>query len=276
MQNSCYPVIKWVGGKRQLLDQIKDRMPAHYNRYFEPFFGGGALFFHLAPETAIINDFNSQLINMYSQIKSNLTSFINLIDRYQLQYNILSTTQEKANYYYNIRSLYNDNIKKNNMSIESAAQFIFLNKSGFNGLYRVNKKGEYNVPCAKRDKLNLYDPENIKKVSNLLSKATLLCVDFETACQDAKKDDFVFFDSPYFDTFDTYQSGGFSENDHIRLAALFRRLTDKGVKCMLTNSNTDFVKNLYADYEIDVVGVKRMVNRDSNNRVGQEIIVRNY
>lgn len=276
MQNSCYPIIKWVGGKRQLLEQIKDRMPTHYNKYFEPFFGGGALFFHLAPETAIINDFNPQLINMYNQLKSNLPSFINLINCYQSQYNNLSTTQEKANYYYNIRSLYNENIKKNNMSIESAAQFLFLNKSGFNGLYRVNKKGEYNVPCAKRDKLNLYETENIKKASNLLSKATLLCGDFETACAGAKKGDFVFFDSPYFDTFDTYQPGGFSEEDHIRLAALFRRLTDNGVKCMLTNSNTDFVKNLYGNYKIDVVDVKRMVNRDSNNRVGQEIIVRNY
>lgn len=143
-------------------------------------------------------------------------------------------------------------------------------------MYRVNSKGFFNVPPAHRKSLNIYSQDNIKDVSKLLKKCTIVHGDFEAACKDAKKGDFVFFDSPYYNTFDAYQTGGFSKNEHKRLAKLFKKLTDKSVFCLLTNSNTDFIKTLYKDYTIEKISVKRMINSNGNNRTGIEVIVTNF
>ena len=275
-QTNCCPIIKWVGGKRQLLSAIKARMPQTYGTYYEPFFGGGALFFELQPERAVINDFNDQLINLYKQIKDNHTSVVSIIDKYQETYNSFKDKSDKLNYFYALRNKFNSFLRSNIKNPESAALFIFLNKAGFNGLYRVNANGEFNVPSAHRDKINAYSLENIQAVSSCLRKATILQGDFEDACKDVRPGDFVFFDSPYYDTFDTYQAGGFDEKAHRRLATLFRQLSDRGVKCMMTNSNTDFIKELYSDFNIEVIDVKRMVNRDATKRTGQEVIITNY
>ena len=134
----------------------------------------------------------------------------------------------------------------------------------------------YNVPSAHRKSINIYDNDNIAAMSEVLQKTKIMCGDFAKACEDTKKGDFVFFDSPYYDTFDTYQAGGFSEADHVRLFELFKDLSDKGVYCMMTNSNCEFIKDLYKDFDINVVDVKRMINRDGKNRVGKEVIVTNY
>ena len=273
---NCTPVIKWVGGKRQLLSEIKARMPKEYGTYYEPFFGGGALFFELQPKKAVINDFNDQLVNLYRQIKNDCQAVVTIIDQYQNTYNAFENKSEKLDYFYSLRKKFNEFLKSGAKSPESAALFIFLNKAGFNGLYRVNANGEFNVPSAHREKINAYQIENIQAVSAALGKSTILQGDFEAACQDAKEGDFVFFDSPYYDTFDTYQAGGFDEAAHRRLAALFKKLSDRGVKCMMTNSNTDFIKELYSEFNIEVVNVKRMVNCDATKRTGQEVIVTNY
>ena len=273
---NCTPVIKWVGGKRQLLSEIKARMPKEYGTYYEPFFGGGAHFFELQPKKAVINDFNDQLVNLYCQIKNDCQSVVAIIDQYQNTYNAFENKSEKLDYFYSLRKKFNEFLKSGSKSPESAALFIFLNKAGFNGLYRVNANGEFNVPSAHREKINAYQIENIQAASAALGKATILQGDFEAACQDAKEGDFVFFDSPYYDTFDTYQAGGFDEAAHRRLAALFKKLSDRGVKCMMTNSNTDFIKELYSEFNIEVVNVKRMVNCDATKRTGQEVIVTNY
>jgi DNA adenine methylase len=270
------PIIKWVGGKRQLLNKLKEKVPKDYNAYFEPFFGGGALFFELKPENATINDFNTQLINVYNQIKNNKKRVVNNLTKYQNEYNNLKDDKEKTKYFLDKRTEFNKYIQKNKLNTISAALFIFLNKTGFNGLYRVNKNGLLNVPSAHKNTVNTFDNDNINEVSSLLKKCTILNDDFENACKNAKSKDLVFFDSPYYDTFDTYQSGGFSVEDHKRLFKLFKSLTEKNVYCILTNSNTDFIKNLYKDYDIEVVSVKRMINSDATKRTGEEVIITNF
>lgn len=275
MPKSCSPIVKWVGGKRQLLTRINELLPSEYGTYYEPFFGGGAVFFHIAPERAVINDFNVQLMNLYFQAKNALQELMRLLDFFQDTYNRMDKT-EQCDYYQQLRRKYNHKIEMDENDVEMAALFVFLNKTGYNGLYRVNSNGQFNVPFSHRKSVNLYDKDNIKLVHEALKKAEIMCGDFEKACQNAVRGDFVFFDSPYFDTFDAYQSKGFSRNDHERLARLFKELSGRGVYCLLTNSNTDFIKSLYQDYIIEVVPVKRMVNRDASKRTGEEVIIRNY
>ena len=270
------PIVKWAGGKRQLLPEIKKRMPKEFGTYYEPFFGGGALFFDIAPKKAIINDYNIQLINVYNQVKKDYDMVTLYLKDFETSYNSFKTDEEKTRFYFDMRDQFNYLIKTNELSFLSAAEFIFLNKAGFNGLYRVNANGEFNVPSAHRKNLNLFDIENMKEVSALLKRCTIKQGDFEKACNRARENDFVFFDSPYYDTFDNYQAGGFSEDDHLRLARLFRRLSDRGVKCILTNNACDFIKDLYQDYNVEEVDVKRMINCDGNNRVGKEVIITNF
>lgn len=268
------PPVKWVGGKRQMLEKIKDRMP-EFETYHEPFFGGGAVFFGVLPERAYINDSNKQLINMYIQLRDNVDQVMSLLDVYQFAYNTKEDMQKKDEYFKYIREKYNEHIKNNILSVETAALFIFLNKASFNGVYRVNSKGLYNVPSAHRKEVKAYEKINLKTISAALKDAVITCGDFEEACK-AQEGDFVFFDSPYDDTFNTYQAGGFTRKDHERLASLYKRLSDKGVKCMLTNSNTEFIRKLYKNYEQEVLPVKRMVNRNSDGRKGEEIMICNY
>lgn len=270
------PVIKWVGGKRQLLGVLEEKMPSRYGTYFEPFFGGGALFFDLAPKDAVINDFNPQLVNLYRQIKNHSAGVMKLLKVWEAEYNSLDDMSAKNAYYYQKRVEYNDCLTSGERSVKSAALLIFLNKSGFNGLYRINQAGLYNVAAGHKKKLSLFDEDNFVAVKQALQHAQIKRGDFEKACRSAKKGDFVFFDSPYYDSFDTYQAGGFSATDHARLAQLFSDLSDAGVYCMLTNNNCDYVKELYSGYNIEEVDVRRMVNCDSSKRTGTEVIVTNY
>ena len=270
------PVIKWAGGKRQLLPEIEKYIPKSYNTYYEPFFGGGALYFHISPTKAIINDINPQLINVYNQIKFNSSELIEILSIFEIEYNSFCTMEEKDKYYYSKRAEYNNCLFNNIQTVYSAALLIFLNKTGFNGLYRVNKTGQYNVPSGHKEKINLYDKNNIQEIQSLLNSVTICSDDFENVCETAQAGDFIFFDSPYYDTFTSYQASGFSEKDHKRLHNLFRRLTEKGVFCMTTNNNCEYIRNLYKDFNIREISVKRMINRDASNRTGEEVIITNY
>lgn len=270
------PVVKWLGGKRQLLHAIKERLPLKYGKYFEPFFGGGALFFDLCPKNAVINELNDQLVNVYVQIKNNPQQVIYYLEIYQSIYNSGTTDDERTESYYGARDDFNSLISEHIYSAESAAILIFLNKAGFNGLYRVNSEGHYNVPSAHRKSLKAFDENNIFEVSKALQSCIIKQGDFEDGCKYVKKGDFVFFDSPYFDTFDTYQADGFTEKDHKRLARLFNKLSNRGVFCMLTNSNSEYIKDLYKNYKIEIIDVKRSINSDGSNRTGSEVIIRNY
>lgn len=270
------PVVKWAGGKRQLLPEIQSILPTKYGTYYEPFFGGGALYFDLLPKKAVINDFNPLLMNVYLQIRDNAKVIYSLLSDLDKTYNRYPTDAERTKYYYSLRDSFNDCIRKNKLSEYTAALFIFLNKAGFNGLYRVNKSGLYNVPPAHRKEIHSGSQENIFAVSDALSKTTILTGDFEDSLKGIRKGDLVFFDSPYYDTFDTYQPGGFSMEDHIRLCHLYDRLTEKGIYCILTNNDCDFIKELYKEYHIKEIPVKRMINCDGQNRVGKEVIITNY
>lgn len=270
------PVIKWAGGKTQLLEDIRRRMPKHYNRYYEPFLGGAAVYLAIQPERSTLNDVNPQLINVYRQIQTAPDELIHKLQAIQKKYNGLPDQEQKDCFYYDIRDSFNRYKRNSDMSVRAAALFIFLNKTCFNGLYRENRKGSFNVPSGHKSSIHVCNPENIHQVSRLLQKAILLNGDFEAACETADAGDFAFFDSPYFNTFDAYQAGGFTETDHRRLAALVESLTEKGVKCMLTNSDTEFIRNLYTSCHIETVPVRRNICRDGRKRTDTEIIITNY
>lgn len=277
------PFVKWAGGKRQLLEEINKRMPKNYNRYFEPFVGGGAVLFNLQPKDAIINDINSSLINAYRQVKKSPIELIKAIEELDN-----SIPEDGKAYYYEIRQKYNDKLMQEDFDVELAAMFIFINKHCFNGLYRVNGKGLFNVPYNNSRQAS-YNVGNIMDISKYLKTITILDGDFEYACKGAGKGDFIFLDSPYAPlnttTFESYTKEGFDKDSHIRLAELLKELTIKGCHCMLTNHNTEFINKLYnnlfddnSKYKIyiDVVSVKRMINSDANNRKGEEVIIYNY
>lgn len=276
IHSKCAPFVKWAGGKRQLLSQIRERMPEKYNNYFEPFVGGGAVFFELLPEKALINDINRALINAYRRICNSPKDFLSSINMLDAD-----MSEDGKKYYYALREHYNDKLMREEFDTELAALFVFLNKHCFNGLYRVNGKGLFNVPYNNSRAASV-EEELIYAVSEHLQGVTITDGDFEAACQTAQKGDFIFIDSPYAPlnptSFESYTKEGFDVESHKRLAKLFEELTNRGCFCMLTNHNTDFINDLYGGkgYKIDVVDVKRMINADASNRVGKEVIICNY
>jgi len=274
--SSVTPFVKWAGGKRQLLPQIKERMPEQFNNYYEPFVGGGAVTFELLPENAVVNDINKSLVNAYRQICDAPDEFLEAINKLDNE-----MWEDGKAYYYSLRELYNDKMMKSEYDVELAALFVFINKHCFNGLYRVNGKGLFNVPYNNSRKASV-DENAIREISKYLKKVTILEGDFEAACEGAMEGDFVFIDSPYAPlnptSFESYTKEGFDIESHKRLADLFDELTARGCYCMLTNHNTELINELYGNkgYRIDVVSVKRMINSDASNRVGEEVIICNY
>lgn len=274
--SSIAPFVKWAGGKRQLLPQIKKRIPEKYNNYYEPFVGGGAVIFELLPKNALLNDINKALINAYKQIRNASEAFLIAVNKLDKE-----MWEDGKKYYYSLREHYNDKLMKAEYDVELAALFVFINKHCFNGLYRVNGKGLFNVPYNNSRRVSV-DEKTIMEISKYLQGVTITDGDFEAACKDAKKGDFLFIDSPYAPlnptSFESYTKEGFDIDSHKRLAKLFDELTDKGCYCMLTNHNTDLINELYGNkgYKIDVVSVKRMINSDASNRVGEEVIICNY
>lgn len=275
-EQSLKPFVKWAGGKRQLLGKILERIPHTFENYIEPFLGGGAVLFALQPKRALINDINASLIHTYKTIASDPQEFIAKIN--ELDSRIAEGGKE---YYYLIRDLYNSKLMREEFDLELAALFVFLNKHCFNGLYRVNAKGLFNVPYNNSKKSSI-DENVILEVSEYLKDLTICLGDFEEACKDAKEGDFIFLDSPYAplnpSSFESYTKEGFDIESHIRLAKLFDNLTKRGCFCMLTNHNTEFINDLYGNkgYKMDVVSVKRMINSDATKRTGEEIIICNY
>ena len=270
------PGLKWAGGKTQLLDQLTSKMPKTYNRYFEPFIGGGALWLSVAPPNAFINDTNKQLMNLYSQLKINPDGIIDTINK-------LDRNACDSEYYYQVRSKYNEKIAENLLDAECAGMMIWINKHCFNGLYRVNGKGLFNVPYNNKTNITSFDENNIYTIADYLqnSDTSITCMDFETICSDVKTGDFVYFDSPYVPAsstadFTDYTKDGFSEQDHRRLAALFRDLDQRGALIMLSNNNVPFVHELYDGYNISEISVKRMINSNATKRTGEEVIITNY
>jgi len=277
MSDEIKPFVKWVGGKRQLIPHIEKRLPKNINNYFEPFVGGGALFMHLMNENTTINDYSEDLINVYNQIKNSHNKLLKKLDELEKEHE-----KNPKEYYYKIREMDRTKDWDKVDDITKAARFIYLNKTCFNGLYRVNKKGYFNVPFNNKKTVNTYDKENIINLNKFLNKpgVKILSGDFGKAVKNAKKGDFIFFDPPYDmlkeDTFESYTKEGFGVEGQKKLAKLFKELDKKGCYVMLTNHNTPLINELYKDYNIDLVDVKRMINSDAKNRKGQETIIYNY
>ncbi|GHU47314.1 modification methylase [Spirochaetia bacterium] len=278
--SSLKPFLKWAGGKRQLLPEIKKQFPVHveeYN-YYEPFLGGGAVFFDLQPRKAVISDTNSQLIMTYMAIKMDLENLMTLLADYK--------QKNDKEYYYSIRNLDRDSKHFNTLSdTEKAARFIYLNKTCFNGLYRVNAAGLFNVPFGKYKNPSLYEEpvlQNIHEYFNS-SAVTILNEDFESAVSNADTKSFIYFDPPYHSpdktNFTGYQSKGFDENEQERLQRVMVRLTERGLRCLLSNADTEFIRDIYNHHYFHLIPVKakRLINSDSAGRGSvSEVLVKNW
>ncbi len=273
-----HPFVKWAGGKTQLLDKIRTLMPKKYNHYFEPFIGGGALLFNVAPKNFTINDFNSELVQAYKCFTNN-DDFRALVEK--LNFYQKNHSEEQ---YYQVRAMDKEEGFLSLPIYERAARMIYLNKSCFNGLYRVNSKGYFNVPSGKKETVNCYEEANLNEIADFFSnsKFEILNGDFEKAVENAQKGDFVYFDPPY-DTwedknsFTSYAKNPFGKDEQKRLAEVFKKLSDKGVFVMLSNHNTEYIRELYKDFNIHVVEAKRMINSKATGRGNvEEVLVTNY
>lgn len=268
----CKPVIKWVGGKRQLINELKSFLPKKYNRYFEPFIGGGALFFSLKHQNAFISDYNYELTNLYSIIKDKPDEIIKDLKKHK-------NTEE---YYYEMRALDRDEKKYKRLSnVKKASRFIYLNKTGFNGLYRVNKSGQHNVPYGKYKNPTWLDEENLLECSKLLAQTEIQTGDFEIIKEHIQKGDLVYFDPPYVplneNSFTSYTHNGFDSNMQERLKKLCDYIDSIGAYFMLSNSYTEYILDLYKDYDIKTVMANRAVNCKATGRGKiKEVVVLNY
>ena len=265
------PFVKWVGGKRQIIEKIKEHAPKEFNTYFEPFVGGGAVLFELVPEKAVINDY------VYNLLASKKLNYLYK----QLKIHENNNSEE---YYYAIRGMDRDKeIFDKLKDYERAARTIYLNKACFNGLYRVNSKNQFNVPFNKRKKVNTFEKDNLEAIHEYLTinNITILNGDFEDSVEKAEKGDFVYFDPPYDnlkdDSFTSYTDKGFGKDEQVRLFNCYKRLDEKGVKVMLSNHNTPFINELYKDYTITVISAKRNINSVGSKRGAvEETIITNY
>ena len=265
LNNSAKPILKWAGGKTQMLGDLLPKVPKSYGRYIEPFFGGGAMFFALQPENAIIADSNPELINMYRQVAENVDEVISCLKKYE------NTTEM----FYAVREQDWMCLPK----VEAAARTIFLNRTCFNGLYRVNKQGKFNVPYGKYANPRICDEEGLKAASEALKKAEILCGDYLLVLEHyAQAGDFVFLDPPYlpiseYADFKRYTKEQFYEEDHVELAKMIMRLQERGCHVVLTNSNHPLVHELYAPFTIDVIQTKRHISCNGSTRKGEDVIV---
>ena len=271
------PFVKWAGGKRQIIDKLKMYVPYEYNTYYEPFVGGGALLFELSPKKAVINDYNEELMNVFNCIKDE-----NKFSKMCLELNHHEVNHSEE-YYYEIRNKDRDKNKfKKLADYKRAARTIYLNKACFNGLYRVNSKNEFNVPFGKKTKVNTYEGQNLGIVHSYLNfnDIEILSVDFEESVASAKAGDFIYFDPPYdseTSTFNSYTENGFGKEEQVRLARVYKELSDRGCYVMLSNHNTSLVKELYKDFNIHVIEAKRNINANGKKRGKvEEVIITNY
>lgn len=269
------PVVKWVGGKRQLLDRLIPLIPTTFTTYCEPFIGGGAVLFSLQPQNAIINDINSELIGVYNAIKYNIDELIARLEKFE-------NTKEC---FYEVRSWDRDEAFYNQLTaIDKAARVIFLNKTCYNGLYRVNSAGEFNTPFGRYKRPNIVNEVTLRAVHDYFNKAniTILNSSYKQAVQGLPKDSFVYFDPPYDPisvtaSFTGYNAGGFDNLDQIALRDCCRQLDQAGIKFMLSNSSTDFIRDIYQEFDITIVPAKRAINSVGSKRgTVDEVIVRNY
>jgi DNA adenine methylase len=263
------PFLKWAGGKGQLIQQYNSYFPKTFKTYYEPFLGGGAVFFYLNPSQAILTDINSELINAYQCIKYHVEELITLLNMHQLRH--------CKEYYYEVRQW------KDLTHIEKAARLIYLNKTCFNGLYRENSKGEFNVPLGKYKNPKICNPSLLRSICSTLQTARVEVRHFKDVLNEAKNgDDFVYFDPPYHpisstSNFTAYSRNSFSQTDQIKLKEVFAELASRGVQVMLSNSDCQFIRELYSEFNIHPILASRLINSKPNKRGRiSEVLITSY
>jgi DNA adenine methylase len=270
------PFVKWAGGKTQLLADLDARLPLQFSRYYEPFLGGGAFYFHLASQRkflAFLSDANIELIATYTTVKRDVHTLIAFLKKHEANY-----TKDPVRYYYSLRAAK----PRNRLAI--AARFIALNKTCYNGLYRVNKSGIFNVPIGRYEDPTICDREQLYNASLALndSMATIVACDYKQGLKNARKGDFVYLDPPFYPISSTanfvdYTKQGFAKRDQVELASMFNELDNRGCQVLLSNSDTELTRQLYSEFKIDRVLVKRAINCKAVSRSGHaELLIYNY
>jgi DNA adenine methylase len=268
------PFVKWAGGKGRLLSQLRPLLPkgGEHMRHVEPFVGGGALFFSRRPERALLTDINPALVATYAAIRDDVPGVIEALRR-------LAHRHSKESYY-QVRERYNQSRRAS--TSKRAAMFIYLNKTCFNGLHRVNRKGEFNVPAGSYKKPRILHEDGLHTASRALQGAHLKCASFDALLEDAKPGDFIYFDPPYEPvsqtaSFTSYACDGFSQADQTRLRDVYEALDRRGCKLMLSNSDVRFIRKLYGGFNITTVAAPRAINcNDKKRGKVSEVVVRNY
>ena len=252
------PFLKWAGGKGRLIAQYRPHFPQHFGAYYEPFLGGGAVFFYLQPEQAVLSDVNPELVNVYTCVRDQIDDVLKYLETHACQHG--------HDYYYRIRAL------SPSTPAERAARFIYLNRTCFNGLYRENSKGQFNVPMGRYKKPKICDPVLLKAVSDVLQAVQIRQQPFETILKVAQSNqDFVYFDPPYHpisatSDFTAYSKGAFTAEDQTKLAQVFTELASRGVQVMLSNSDCPFIRDLYQAFNIYSVQAARAINSNPQKR----------
>lgn len=273
--NKLSPILKWAGGKRQLLPQIIPLIPTNYKKYYEPFVGAGAVLLDLQPQEAIISDTNTELINVYHVIKTQPAELIELLKKYE---------QKHCNsFYYSIRNADRDVESFGKLSdVEKAARTVYLNRTCYNGLYRVNRFGYFNTPIGHNSSIQIVNEKGIKGIHGYLNsaKVTLLNCDYRDALKGIRRNDFVFFDPPYYpmnrDSFLRYDSSYFGIKAQEELKSVCDALTKRGIRFIETNSDCPEIRELYSNYRQFEVDVRRCINAKAEGRRGKEMIICNY
>jgi DNA adenine methylase len=281
--NKLCPFIKWAGGKSQILSTIDGLIPAYFGRYFEPFLGGGAVFLHITNKKkihfgAFLSDLNEELINAYTVVRSNVERLIEILTTHEQEYNT-----SPARFYYNLRD---SSIPLRRNLVERAARFITLNKTCYNGLYRVNKQGKFNVPMGRYKNPCICDHDNLRSISKVLRKSSTRIErgDYKRILlENAAEGDFVYLDPPYDPTgptagFTGYTDSGFTYKDQYELANLFKELDDRKCLILLSNSYTPLIRELYYGFKnIKMVSTLRAINSNASRRTGHtELLISNY
>lgn len=273
------PFVKWAGGKRQLIPILNENLPKSFGTYYEPFLGGGALLFHILTERdgqkCSISDLNSDLVLAYTTIRNRIDELISSLKSHEKNYQ-----KNSKSYYYLIRE------SNPRSEIEKTSRLLFLNRTCFNGLYRVNSKGKFNVPLGRYTNPNIVNEDNLRSVSDILqsSKVSIKCRDFEAVLRDAKKGDLVYFDPPYQPVsetanFTSYTNRDFTIDDLDRLAKLCKKLDSKGCKVMLSNSDSKEVEDVFSgkSWKVNKIQANRAINSNSKKRTGHfELLIKNY
>lgn len=274
-KENVVPILKWVGGKRQIINEINKYVPEEFRVYYEPFLGGAAVLLNLKPRSAIVNDVNSELINLYIVVKEKVDELIENLKKHK----------NEPDYFYDIRSLDREPENFQKLSdIERASRMLYLNKTCYNGLFRVNQQGQFNTPFGRYKNPNIVNEDVLRNVSKYFNTSNIqfLNKDYAKSLKGISKDDFVYFDPPYDPLSDSsyftgYDKGGFNREEQIRLKLVCDELNNQGVRFLLSNSSTEFIHELYKDYKIEIVRAKRAINSKSDKRGSvDEVLVRNY